>query len=66
VVKGKACTTYPAVNPDLEQAGATWAEVNEAVINTVVDGNLVTSPAWSAHPEWIKAFLQVLGSTIEP
>lgn len=66
VVQGRTCTAYPAVRPDLEQAGATWAEVNETVTNAVVDGNLVTAPAWPAHPEWMKAFLKVLGSTIEP
>lgn len=66
VVQGKTCTAYPAVKPDLEQAGATWAEVNETATNAVVDGNLVTAPAWPAHPEWMKAFLKVLGSTIEP
>ena len=66
VVQGRTCTAYPAVRPDLEQAGATWAEVNETVTNAVVDGNLVTAPAWPAHPEWMKAFLQVLGSTVEP
>jgi protease I len=66
VVQGKTCTAYPAVRPDLEQAGATWAEVNETVTNAVVDGNLVTAPAWPAHPEWMKAFLKVLGSTVEP
>jgi protease I len=66
VVQGKTCTAYPAVKPDLEQAGATWAEVNETVTNAVVDGNLVTAPAWPAHPEWMKAFLKVLGSSIEP
>lgn len=66
VVQGRTCTAYPAVRPDLEQAGATWAEVNETVSNAVVDGNLVTAPAWPAHPEWMKAFLKVLGSTIEP
>jgi protease I len=66
VVSGKTCTAYPAVRPDLEQAGATWSEVNATVSNAVVDGNLVTAPAWPAHPEWIRAFLQVLGSRIEP
>jgi len=66
VVQGRTCTAYPAVKPDLEQAGATWAEVNETVTNAVVDGNLVTAPAWPAHPEWMKAFLKLLGSTIEP
>lgn len=66
VVQGRTCTAYPAVRPDLEQAGATWAEVNETVTNAVVDGNLVTAPAWPAHPEWMKAFLKILGSTVDP
>ena len=66
VVSGKTCTAYPAVRPDLETAGATWAEVNESASNAVVDGNLVTAPGWPAHPEWMRAFLKVLGSTIEP
>jgi protease I len=30
-----------------------------------VDGNLVTAPAWLAHPEWLAKFLQVLGVRIE-
>jgi protease I len=25
-----------------------------------VDGNLVTGPAWPAHPAWLAKFLQVL------
>ena len=32
----------------------------------VVDGNLVTAPAWPAHPEWLAKFLKVLGTRIEP
>jgi protease I len=66
VLQGRSCTGYPAVRPDLEQAGATWREVNETVSNAVVDGNLVTAPAWPAHPEWMRRFLEVLGSRIEP
>jgi protease I len=26
----------------------------------VVDGNLVTGPAWTAHPAWLARFLDVL------
>jgi protease I len=66
VIEGKRCTAYPAVRPDVERAGATWCEVNDSFSNAYVDGNLVTAPAWPAHPEWIRKFLQVLGSTIEP
>ena len=66
VVEGKRCTAYPAVRPDLLQAGASWEDVNETFSNACVDGNLVTAPAWPAHPEWIRKFLEVLGSKIEP
>ena len=29
-----------------------------------VDGNLVTAPAWPAHPAWLAKFLEVLGTKI--
>jgi protease I len=66
VVEGKLCTAYPAVQPDLFRAGAKWGEVNETFSNAYVDGNLVTAPAWPAHPEWMRKFLGLLGSKIEP
>lgn len=66
VVGSKKCTCYPAVRPDLEAAGGIWVDVNATFSNAVVDGNLVTAPAWPAHPEWIRAFLGVLGTTIKP
>ena len=65
-VKGKKMTSYPAVSPDLVNAGATWLPVNETFSNAEVDGNLVSAPAWPAHPEWMRKFLEVLGSKIEP
>jgi len=66
VLKGRTCTCYPAVKPDVVDAGATWCEVNAACSNACVDGNLVTAPAWPAHPEWMAAFLKVLGTKITP
>lgn len=66
VVEGKVCTAYPAVKPDLIRAGAKWGEVNETFSNAYVDGNIVTAPAWPGHPEWIRKFLELLGSKIEP
>ena len=41
-------------------------EVNATFSNAITDGNLVTAPAWPAHPEWMRQFLSVLGSRIEP
>jgi protease I len=66
VLKGKLCTAYPAVKPELMLAGAKWGEVNQTFSNAYVDGNLVTAAAWPGHPEWMRQFLDVLGSKIEP
>jgi len=65
VIAGKSCSAYPAVGPDVEQAGGTWPANNETFSDAHVDGNLVTAPAWPAHPEWIRKFLEVLGTRIE-
>jgi protease I len=36
------------------------------LVGDYVDGNLVTAPAWPAHPDWLAKFLQVLGTKITP
>jgi protease I len=66
VLEGVVCTAYPAVRPEVEAAGGIWHEVNDTFSNAHVHGNLVTAPAWPAHPEWMRKFLAVLGSCIEP
>lgn len=66
VLEDRLCTAYPAVMPELLGAGAKWAEVSETFSNAHVDGNLVTAPAWPAHPEWMRKFLELLGTKIEP
>jgi protease I len=66
VLKGKLCTAYPALKPDVLRAGATWGEVNESFSNAHADGNLVTAAAWPGHPDWIRKFLDLLGTKIEP
>jgi len=64
VIEGKVCTAYPAVEPDVRNAGGRWVDI--PVDKAHVDGNLVTAPAWPAHPEWLAKFLKVLGTKIEP
>ena len=63
VLKGRTCTAYPACRPEVEAAGGRFAEI--PVDGVHVDGNLVTAPAWPAHPRWLAAFLEVLGVTIK-
>ncbi len=65
VVEGRHCTAYPAVKPELLRAGAQWCEVNATFSNAVVDRNLVTAAAWPGHPEWMRKFLELLGTKIE-
>lgn len=62
-LKERKMTSYPAVGPDLINVGADYQYVD--VDDVVVDGNLVTSPAWPGHPKWMAAFLKVLGTNIE-
>jgi len=63
VLEGKSCTAYPACGPDVKSAGGLYTNipVNEAM----VDDNLVTAPAWPAHPAWLAEFLKLLGTKIE-
>jgi protease I len=63
VLQGRTVTAYPAVGPEIILAGARYEEV--PVDKAVVDGKLVTAPAWPAHPDWLAKFLQVLGVRIE-
>lgn len=64
VLEGKRCSAYPACRPEVELGHGTYADI--AITAAVTDGNLVTAPAWPAHPEWIAQFLQVLGTRITP
>ncbi|HEY9647261.1 MAG TPA: DJ-1/PfpI family protein [Chroococcidiopsis sp.] len=63
VLQGKRCTAYPACGPEVTLAGGHYVEV--AVHDAVVDGKLVTAPAWPAHPKWLAEFLKVLGTRIQ-
>jgi protease I len=63
VLKGKTCTCYPAVAPEVQAAGGIYEET--PIDQAITCGNLVTAPAWPAHPAWMAQFLKVLGTKIE-
>ena len=62
VLKGRSCSAYPACRAEVELAGGRYADI--AVDKAHTDGNLVSAPAWPAHPDWIAQFLAVLGTRI--
>jgi len=59
VLKGRTCSAYPACSPEVQMAGGHFADIE--VDKAVTDGNLVTAPAWPAHPAWLAQFMALLG-----
>ncbi|MEU9980013.1 DJ-1/PfpI family protein [Streptomyces sp. NPDC050856] len=56
-LEGRRVTAYPALEPDMQAAGATFQDME-----AVVDGTLVSSRAWPDHAAWMRAFIEVLRS----
>ncbi|QXE36594.1 DJ-1/PfpI family protein [Streptomyces sp. GMY02] len=52
---GRRVTAYPALELDMQAAGATFQDTE-----AVVDGNIVSSRAWPDHSAWMREFLTVL------
>ena len=62
VLEGRLCSAYPACRAEVELAGGRYADI--AIDAAITDRNLVSAPAWPAHPAWIAQFLAVLGTRI--
>jgi protease I len=55
VLEGRRSAAYPALEPDVDAAGAEF--VDSAA---VIDGMMVSARAWPDHPEWMRAFVRLL------
>lgn len=60
VIDGRTVSAYPACRPEVELAGGTYADI--AIDGAVTDGNLVTAPAWPAHPAWLAQFMTAMAA----
>ncbi len=58
----RSCSAYPAVGPEVTAAGGTYVNIDVDCAHT--EGNLVSAPAWPAHPAWLAQFLEVMGTKI--
>ena len=58
VLKGRTCSAYPACAPEVRLSGGEFAQIG--IDEAYVDGNLVTAPAWPAHPQWLAKFAELL------
>jgi len=63
VLSGRECSAYPACAPEVASAGGTFVAVEMDAAHA--EGNLVTAPAWPAHPAWLAKFVEKLGAKIE-
>ncbi len=55
VLADRTTAAYPALEPDVAAAGATYRDGA-----AVVDGMLVSARAWPDHPSWLRAFIEIL------
>lgn len=62
VIEGKKISAYPACKPEILAAKAEYADI--PMDGAITDGNFVTAPAWPAHPQWIRQFVELLGAKI--
>jgi protease I len=58
ILKGRTCSAYPACAPEVRLSGGEYADIG--IDQAHVDGNLVTAPAWPAHPQWLAKFAKLL------
>lgn len=63
IIRDRKISAYPACAPEVQLAGGTYMDI--AIDSAHTDGNLVTAPAWPAHPQWMAQFLAVLGTKID-
>jgi len=63
VLKGRKLNCYPACAPEIGLAGGTFVSLE--MTDAMVDGKLVTGPAWPAHPAWLAKFLDVLDAHLK-
>ena len=58
VIQGRKVSAYPACAPEVTAAGGSYAELK--MDEAITDGQLVTGPAWPAHPAFLAQFLLVV------
>jgi protease I len=55
VLGGRRTAAYPALEPDVDAAGAEFVDSD-----AVVDGQMVSARAWPDHPAWMREFINLL------
>lgn len=59
VLSGRTCTGHPCCRPQAELAGAVWEPTN--LMDTVIDGNLITTAEWTGTPGMLRELALAMG-----
>ncbi|MFL5267914.1 MAG: DJ-1/PfpI family protein [Stellaceae bacterium] len=62
VIRGRRVSGYSACAPEVRLAGVEF--VDTAPDRAIRDGNLVSGFVWSAHPQFLALFLEILGTRV--
>ena len=63
VLTGRECSSYPACRFEVELGGGKYMPPSAGFDSAHVQGNLVTAPAWPAHPAWMRQFSKLLDAS---
>lgn len=58
-LRGKTVTGHPCCKPQAVASGATWEPTN--LMDTVVDGNIITAAEWTGTPGLLATFVKAMG-----
>ena len=63
VAEGRKIACYPACAAEVAIAGGEFQDIS--IDEAITDGNLVSGPAWPAHPAIMAQFLKLLGMVVK-
>ena len=66
VIRDRHISCYPACRFEVDAGGGIYVDAADTMDNAHTDGHLVTAPAWPAHPQWMRQFLQLIESSVSP
>lgn len=62
ILTNKKCSAFSTCEPEIRLGGGIYQTIE--IDKAIIDGNLVTAPAWPAHPAWLAKFIKLLGASI--
>lgn len=62
VIENKTISAYPSCKNEILRSGGNYCHLD--FTQAIVSGNIVSAPAWPAHPTWLKLLIENIGIKI--